>query len=250
LMEPVFSQMKPMESKKYSFSLDQLRCTAADVLLVMGYKEPSGCPIGLTEINAYMAELAGELRIMGGTVIINDPVIDTVNYRLHANKTEFDLGKLITTRMRNIEKLAVFACTAGPSISTLSGKKKEAGDLLGSYVIDSAGTVIVEAAMDRIQELLAEQAARHGFRITNRYSPGYCHWPTSEQRKIFTLLPQGFCGIKLTESYLMLPVKSVSGVIGIGKDVKQLSHQCSICSMKDCYLRKEACAFTDENDFE
>jgi hypothetical protein len=242
--------MEPLETKSYSFSLEELRCSAEDVLQVMGYKDTISCPVGLTEINAYLAEVATDICIMGGYVIINDPIVDSFKYKLYADKIEFDLGKLITIRMRNIEKLAVFACTAGPGISAIARTKMEAGDLLGSYVVDSAGTVIVEAAMDRIQELLAEQAALHGFRITNRYSPGYCHWSTSEQRKIFSILPPGFCGISLTESDLMLPVKSISGVIGIGNNVKLLSHQCSICSMKDCYLRKEACALTEESGFE
>jgi hypothetical protein len=227
------------EISTYTFALDQVNCTAEEVLRVMGYRDSHECPVHIQEINACLDELASGLSIQGGFLIIDEPMLDAGNGSLRAADQDFILGKLITSRLRNIERLAVFVCTAGPSISILAEKKKESGDLLGSYVIDSAGSVIVEAAVDKMQDLLDKQMCELGFRITNRYSPGYCHWHTSEQKKIFSLLPPGFCGITLTDSFLMIPVKSVSGLIGIGRNVRQMSHHCSICSMKDCYLRKE-----------
>jgi hypothetical protein len=36
----------------------------------------------------------------------------------------------------------------------------------------------------------------------------------------------------------MQPVKSVSGVIGIGTDVKFMPYTCKFCDMKDCIFRK------------
>jgi len=59
-----------------------------------------------------------------------------------------------------------------------------------------------------------------GKKITNRYSPGYCGWDVTEQHKLFQLMPENYCGIKLTPSALMDPVKSISGIIGIGKMLK------------------------------
>ncbi|MCK7538940.1 MAG: hypothetical protein MZV63_52410 [Marinilabiliales bacterium] len=47
--------------------------------------------------------------------------------------------------------------------------------------------------------------------ITNRFSPGYCGWDVAEQHKLFSFFKDNFCGITLTESALMNPVKSVSG---------------------------------------
>jgi hypothetical protein len=74
-------------------------------------------------------------------------------------------------------------------------------------------------------------------KITNRYSPGYCGWDVSDQHKLFSLLPNNFCGIKLTENALMIPIKSVSAVIGIGKNVERKDYQCSICEIEFCYKR-------------
>ena len=113
------------------------------------------------------------------------------------------------------------------------------GDLLKSYVYDVVGSEIVEAAADLMQDELEKAMAVGGRKITNRFSPGYCGWDVVEQHKLFRLIPGNFCGIRLTPSALMDPVKSVSGFIGIGENVKRLPYTCSFCDMKDCLYRKK-----------
>jgi hypothetical protein len=76
-----------------------------------------------------------------------------------------------------------------------------------------------------------------GKKITNRYSPGYCGWDVTEQHKLFQLIPENYCGIKLTPSALMDPVKSISGIIGIGENVKNNPYTCRLCNQNDCVYR-------------
>jgi len=88
-----------------------------------------------------------------------------------------------------------------------------------------------------MQEELRAAAAARGKMITNRFSPGYCGWDVAEQHKLFGFFKDNFCGITLTESALMKPVKSVSGIIGIGRDVKYAPYQCHACEDKNCIYR-------------
>jgi len=74
--------------------------------------------------------------------------------------------------------------------------------------------------------------------LSNRYSPGYCGWPVSDQHILFSLFPEGFCGIELNGSALMTPLKSVSGVIGIGPALRREEYDCGICDMQDCVRRR------------
>jgi len=48
------------------------------------------------------------------------------------------------------------------------------------------------------------------------YSPGYCGWHISGQRRLFERLGPGEIGISLNDSCLMRPLKSVSGVLVAG----------------------------------
>ena len=47
------------------------------------------------------------------------------------------------------------------------------------------------------------------------------------------------CGVSLTESSLMVPIKSVSGIIGLGPQVRHLDYTCGLCDFKQCYKRKQ-----------
>ena len=112
------------------------------------------------------------------------------------------------------------------------------GDLLTGYIYDVIGSEIAEAAADLMQDSLMKEMTFAGRKITNRYSPGYCGWDVAEQHKLFQLLPDNFCGIKLNASALMDPEKSVSGFIGTGEHVRYNLYTCGLCDMKDCIYRK------------
>jgi hypothetical protein len=101
------------------------------------------------------------------------------------------------------------------------------------------GSEVVERTADWLEKRLIEQIVPLGWSSTNRYSPGYCDWHVAEQHSLFSLLPEGFCGITLTPSALMVPIKSISGIIGLGPDVQRGEYQCSICELKDCFRRSE-----------
>jgi len=96
----------------------------------------------------------------------------------------------------------------------------------------------VEAAADIMQDNLLKEMISADKKITNRYSPGYCGWDVAEQQKLFQLMPDNFCGVKLNDSSLMDPEKSVSGFIGIGENVRYNPYTCGLCDMKDCIYRK------------
>jgi len=76
-------------------------------------------------------------------------------------------------------------------------------------------------------------------KMSNRYSPGYCNWNVAEQHKLFKLLPKDFCGVSLTESVLMQPIKSISGFIGVGEKIKYHHYKCKFCTQKQCIYKSK-----------
>lgn len=150
----------------------------------------------------------------------------------------FKTGKIVRNMLRNAEQYAFFVATAGPGPETLSRSLMEKGHFLEGYIVDLIGSGIVESVAAHLHRLIKNRAESRGKRVTNRYSPGYCSWDVSEQQKLFGLLPPGFCGISLSESSLMQPIKSVSGIIGIGSMVRYQDYPCEVCPMKQCIFRK------------
>ena len=169
---------------------------------------------------------------------LNEENCSIITHDIIDNKIEFNVNKIIFHSIKKSERLLVFVCTAGKEICELSRKMSDEGDTLDSYILDTIGSEIVEVAMDKIQDDLEKSYRLIGDNITNRYSPGYCDWHVSEQQKLFRLLPHNFCGITLTSSSLMIPAKSISGIIGIGKNVKRKGYSCSACNIGNCIYKR------------
>ena len=183
-------------------------------------------------------ETAGCFDICGGYRIFDriEFVEDGKHIRL-AN-TDFNTQRIVYHQLKHSEQIAVFVCTAGEGIGQWS-KQMMPLDPLKGFIADILGSITVEAAVDATQQKLYDDMKQAGLKITNRYSPGYCGWVTSEQHKLFSLLPKDICGIRLTDSALMLPIKSVSGFIGIGAHVSFNPYTCQLCEAVHCVYRNK-----------
>ena len=150
---------------------------------------------------------------------------------------EFGIGKTVAKELRNSTSVAFFICTAGEGISRRSQDLLLGDDPVLGYVFDLLGSMIVESAADLLQAEIQRIAFSDGLLITNRYSPGYCKWSVVDQHKLISFFPQNCCGIRLTDSALMHPIKSVSGIIGLGTDVSFREYTCNLCNQVDCFQR-------------
>ncbi len=151
----------------------------------------------------------------------------------------FELDKIVTGQLKKSDSMAMFVCTIGPGMENWSRDEIIKGEPAFGYIINSVASVAAESVTNYLHDFIGERMAENDLNITNRYSPGYCNWPVSEQQLLFSFFPKNFCGIKLNDSSLMTPIKSVSGIIGIGKEVKYKDYICDKCGIKDCTYRSK-----------
>jgi hypothetical protein len=236
--------MKEISYVKYEFK--EIGIKATDVEQMLGYGEMPANEIFSGYIEEILEKAAAISSIEGGIVIFDSIKINKVDntLRVFDNDREviFDAGKIIVNQLKNSELLAFFVCTAGNQIENFSRQLFKDGDFPHGYITDIVGSLTADMSMDKVQEKLKQDMEEKGLLITNRYSPGYCGWHVSEQQKLFSLLPENFCNISLSEHSLMSPIKSVSGIIGIGKKVKYNPYTCQLCDMKDCIYRNRQLA--------
>ena len=149
----------------------------------------------------------------------------------------FATQRIVAGALAQAEHVAVFAATIGPAFEQWARAAMADDPALG-FIADAVGSAVAEALADRLHDRIEQAVAPRGWKVTNRYSPGYCGWSVAEQHHLFALLPAGFCGIALSESALMQPVKSVSGVIGLGVAAKHADYLCDVCKSPDCTYRR------------
>lgn len=223
--------------KEFNFPSYRLKLTKEELALLMGYSSDKlSLPIE-EAIHRILDLIPKFLDPKGGFVILSDKKVKFETDKIRINGTTLECEKIISRYLRASESLAIMIVTIGSRLENLSKQFMDEGDLLKGYVADKAASELVEKTADLLEAELSEFTRQKHFKITNRYSPGYCGWSVNDQHKLFSFLPDNFCGVSLTDSALMLPIKSISAVVGIGKEVKKENYQCSICETEFCYKR-------------
>ncbi len=146
---------------------------------------------------------------------------------------------------RSANDLALFAVTLGQRISDRISLLFESKDYAAGSLLDAAASEGAELAAALVERSFRERLSAAGrFRpglATLRFSPGYCGWDIRGQRNLFRALTPGTIGLSLSESCLMQPLKSVSGVMVSGRkeifDFEDVFSFCRDCSTHTCRER-------------
>jgi hypothetical protein len=149
---------------------------------------------------------------------------------------------------RQADELAMFAVTVGPElpaaiVDLFERQEPALASMLDGYASEGVEMVADQLERAYVEWLVAESRLDAGSG-TLRYSPGYCGWHVSGQRRLFRFLMPEDVGISLRESCLMQPLKSISGVIIAGRceifDFENTFDFCEECSTWTCRERISA----------
>lgn len=223
-----------------SLTYDDLDISDKDIFIQMGY----GDALPGDDVMAEIAEMRFRIRsFLRPRFCFTSPMagsLDTEKKILHAGGFSFSVGRIITAQLRGAEGYAFFVATSGVEFEAMQRRLEEEGDMVKVFVADAFGSVIAEKTADIMERWLQVYINGRGWRHTNRFSPGYCGWHVSEQQQLFRLFDaEEPCGVRLTDSSLMIPIKSVSGVIGLGEKVRKLEYTCGLCDYAKCYKRRK-----------
>lgn len=169
--------------------------------------------------------------------LIDAKAIYEVSYVENRNTNTVDIGgvKFTSSVLRkNLEKIGrVF-----PYVVTI-GKELEdrisSEELMNQYYLDVIATVALSYS-----ERYLENYLKRKYRLgqLSKMNPGSLRdWPITQQLQLFSLLGdvEKSIGVRLTENFLMIPRKSVSGIFF---PTQIMFYSCQLCSRPDCMGRK------------
>jgi len=138
------------------------------------------------------------------------------------------------------ESLALFVATLGERVSARIGEMFAADDMARGFVLDAVASVSADLLTERLAGRYRERVSGEGTAVLG-YSPGYCGWHITGQRKLFERLRPDEIGISLNDSCLMQPLKSVSGVLVAGPgSIHRFRPDfsfCEACTTRQCLPR-------------
>ncbi|HJX37456.1 MAG TPA: hypothetical protein VJ714_02535, partial [Anaerolineae bacterium] len=85
-------------------------------------------------------------------------------------------------------------------------------------------------------------AKERGWQASAPFQPGQLDWPLEDHRVFFDLLPTEKLGLSLDGNHLMVPSKSLSMAVGLGKEMLPLAmdRACKYCPLADgCRFSRE-----------
>lgn len=218
----------------------QLDIDRQQVLTHIGYAEdnrPSGRVASM--VNDYL-ENYHDLLSPAYTYALRD-IITVKDDRVTIEGSVVFRSKVIARLLERCDKVAVFALTIGSYMEEMVAHLAGEGLVLQATVLDAVASGAAEQLAITVQEeIVGRAAAKAGQVISRRFSPGYCDWDVSQQAMVFKALGDNTSGIRLTKSQLMMPRKSISGIIGIGPAGNNIEeyNPCGTCPHQDCPGRR------------
>ena len=152
-----------------------------------------------------------------------------------------NFNNLVISLLKGTNCLVLGVVTIGSTLENKVSELFSQGEYPRAIALDAVGTVAVEALSKYVRNLICQEVKDRNLHITRHFSPGYNDWDISQQKDIFKIIPADKIGVSLTESCMILPRKSLSWIIGIGKDIGMLSKEkdsCKICKAENCQYRK------------
>lgn len=142
------------------------------------------------------------------------------------------VSKILRINLDKVNRAFAFVATCGQELEEWSEKKT---DFLEQFWADA---IKEEALRCAITELNVDLKEKYQLGNTGEMNPGSLgDWPISEQKDLFELLgdTEELVGVKLKPSFLMAPVKSVSGIIFASETNYK---NCQLCPREKCPSRK------------
>jgi cobalamin-dependent methionine synthase I len=135
----------------------------------------------------------------------------------------------------------VAVATIGPDLESEVKRLNDRGEVTKGLLMDALGSVCVESAADHIDHQIRREIGRKGLRASTRFSPGYGSFGLEHQRFIFEVVPAHEIGVKLSESLMMVPRKSVSFCLNAGRNPQEIRKKrlCAECDVEGCMKRSD-----------
>ncbi|MGM0502822.1 MAG: vitamin B12 dependent-methionine synthase activation domain-containing protein [Bacillota bacterium] len=170
------------------------------------------------------------------------------NINISADKVNLGAGALvfqsqdIADLLANQEQVVVMAVTIGPDLEAQVEQYFANNQLNRATILDAVGSVAVEEVANQLQQRIAKEAKQIALpSLTMRYSPGYGDLDLEIQPQLLELVNGKQLGITTNDSFLLIPQKSITALIGLGRAESAVTAKCDFnchsCEYDTCVYK-------------
>jgi len=221
-----------MPTQSFDLSLD------LDLVLRSQGGDPAKARPALRAMSAAMTERARPMLAPAVAYEVFD-IAEVRHERLVISPRVSFKSASLAQALGGARQLAVAVCTIGPQLEEAVRAMFAAEQVAEGTVLDGVGSAAVEELSQRACRMFEDMARSHGWTTSIPFSPGEPDWPLEAQRDVLDLVGAEQVGVRLSDSYLMYPLKSLSLVVGMGEHLTVGGSPCEFCSLNEvCRYRK------------
>lgn len=160
------------------------------------------------------------------------------------NASLYVAGPLMVDHLLGARNVTAMLCTIGGQLEETAALLINE-DMLHGLALDAAGSAAAEVLATMASHHFETQAAALGLQSSLPLNPGMIGWPVEEgQNQLFKLLERerasqaGF-PVTLSSTYMMQPRKTISLILGTGKELTRSGRICDYCNLS------ETCRYQD-----
>lgn len=150
------------------------------------------------------------------------------------------VSKNLGRNLLGCKEIVVFAATLGIGVDNII-KKYSMFEMSKAVVLQACAAAMIEDYCDECQKKIADELLERGLYLRPRFSPGYGDFDINNQEKFVNILESSKkIGLSLTNSFILVPTKSVTAVMGITENEEKCHIKgCEVCTKKDCLFRRD-----------
>lgn len=226
------------------FCLQQIIPSRNEVLLMQGIPDPASEPLRIQNMPDEGIEEFEQTAKPRGVISELSKEKFGVIFEGEGNNAD---DVLLADIYPQGDKLALFALTMGDEVSRRIGHLFKENEFVAASMLDTVASLATEAAVKVLEKnfsktVLPQTDVPREY-CTLSYSPGYCGWDITAQRKMFDYLSPEQIGITLNDSCLMIPLKSLTGILIFGRQETHIFEPafsyCETCEHRSCMERQK-----------
>jgi len=167
-------------------------------------------------------------------VLYRESYVDEISGKnVRINGVDFE-SDVLAANLKNIHRVFAYVCTCGTEVDDWSHNEK---DYVVSLWLDMIKQMFLMDAITFLREHLKTALQSEKFSAVNPGSGNAENWPISQQRPLFDMIGdvKTEIGVTLTDSFLMVPTKSTSGLL-YQSETEFVN--CALCGRENCVGRR------------
>jgi hypothetical protein len=166
------------------------------------------------ESERYIEEAQSLVRLKGAGLRL--PVLQTGDSEIILPENHRFESRHLALFLNSCREVVLMAATAGDVITDAIYKDAAGRNVTRGIVLDATASEMTDTALDWIMGYFNQTLRRENRRLLpKRFSSGYGDFLLENQKTIYNLLQLDRIGIRITESCMLIPEKSVTAVSGI-----------------------------------